>query len=33
LQGWQFRIDVVAGGLRISAGASGREPTVWIVSR
>jgi hypothetical protein len=33
LQGWQFRIDVVAGGLRISASAPGGSvPAVWIVT-
>jgi hypothetical protein len=33
LQGWHFRIDVVAGGLRISASAPGGSvPAVWIVA-
>jgi hypothetical protein len=33
LLGWQFQIDVVAGGLRISASAPGGSvPAVWIVT-
>jgi hypothetical protein len=33
LQGWQFRIDVVAGGLRITASApGGGDPAVWVVT-
>jgi hypothetical protein len=32
LQGWQFRIDVIPAGLRISAGAPGDGgPAVWVV--
>ena len=34
LQGWQFRIEVVAVGLRISASApGGGDPAVWVVTR
>ena len=34
LQGWQFRLDVIAGGLRISASApGGGDPAVWVVTR
>jgi hypothetical protein len=33
LQGWQFRIEVIVGGLRISASASGSAPAVWVVTR
>jgi hypothetical protein len=33
LQGWSFRLDVVAGGLRISASAPGDgNPAVWVVT-
>jgi len=33
LEGWQFRVDVVAGGLRISASApGGSDPAVWVVT-
>ena len=33
LEGWQFRVGVVAGGLRISASAPGGSvPPVWIVT-
>jgi hypothetical protein len=32
LQGWQLRLDVVAGGLRISASAPGGDPAVWVVT-
>jgi hypothetical protein len=33
LQGWQFRVDAIAGGLRISASApGGSDPAVWIVT-
>jgi hypothetical protein len=32
LQGWQYRIDITAAGLRISASASGGDPAVWIVT-
>ena len=32
LQGWQFRINVVEGGLQVSASAlGGGDPAVWIV--
>jgi hypothetical protein len=31
LQGWQFRIDVIPAGLRISASApGGGDPAVWV---
>jgi hypothetical protein len=31
--GWQFRIDVIPAGLRISAGVpDGGDPAVWIVT-
>ena len=33
LQGWQFRVDVVAGGLRVSANApGGGDPAVWVIA-
>jgi hypothetical protein len=32
LQGWQFRIEVIPDGLRISARALGRLPAVWVVA-
>jgi hypothetical protein len=32
LQGWQFRLDVIAGGLRVSASAPGGDPAVWVVA-
>jgi hypothetical protein len=33
-QGWQFRLDVVAGGLRITASAPGDgDPAVWVIAR
>ena len=33
LEGWQFRVDVVAGGLRITASApGGSDPAVWVVT-
>ena len=33
LQGWQFRINVVEGGLQVSASApGGGDPAVWIVT-
>jgi hypothetical protein len=33
LEGWQFRVGVVADGLRISASAPGGSvPAVWIVT-
>jgi len=32
LQGWQFRIDVIPAGLRISASVQGdAEPAVWVI--
>jgi hypothetical protein len=32
LEGWQFRVGVIAGGLRISASAPGDgDPAVWVV--
>lgn len=33
LQGWSFRLEVIAGGLRVSARAAGGDPAVWVVSR
>jgi hypothetical protein len=34
LQGWQFRLEVVAAGLRVSASApGGGDPAVWVVTR
>ena len=33
LQGWQFRLDVIPAGLRISASAPGGDPAVWVVTR
>jgi hypothetical protein len=33
LEGRQFRVDVVVGGLRISASAPGGDPAVWVVTR
>ena len=30
-QGWHFRLEVVPGGVRVVASASGGEPAVWIV--
>ena len=34
LQGWQFRVDVIPAGLRISASAlDDSEPAVWVVTR
>jgi hypothetical protein len=33
LQGWRFKIDVIAGGLRITAGEpDGGDPAVWVVT-
>jgi hypothetical protein len=33
LQGWQFRLDVIAGSLRISASApGGGDPAVWVIA-
>ena len=33
LQGWRFRIEVITGGLRISASAPGGiDPAVWTVT-
>ena len=33
LQGWQFRLDVTAAGLRISASAPGDgDPAVWGIT-
>jgi hypothetical protein len=32
LQGWQFQIDVVATGLRITVSAPGRALAVWITT-
>ena len=34
LQGWQFRLDAIASGLRVSAGTPGSgDPAVWVVTR
>jgi hypothetical protein len=33
LQGWQFRLDIITGGLQITASAPGGAPAVWIVTR
>jgi hypothetical protein len=34
LQGWQFSINVIPAGLRISASAPGDgDPAVWVVTR
>jgi hypothetical protein len=33
LQGWTFKLEIVPGGLRVSASAAGGDPAVWIVSR
>ena len=33
LQGWQFRLDVIPAGRRVSASASGGDPAVWVVTR
>ena len=33
LQGWQFRLDVVAAGLRVSASVpGGGDPAVWVIT-
>jgi hypothetical protein len=32
LQGWQFQVDVVGTGLRITASAAGGDPAVWVVT-
>jgi hypothetical protein len=32
LQGWQFRLDVIPAGFRISASVSGGDPAVWVVT-
>ena len=32
-QGWSFRIEVIAEGLRINAGEPGATPAVWTVTR
>ena len=31
LQGWRFRVEPVAGGLRVVMSARGGEPAVWFV--
>jgi hypothetical protein len=33
LQGWSFRLEAMAGGLRVTAGAAGGAPAVWVVTR
>ena len=30
-QGWHFRVEPVAGGLRVFMSARGGEPAVWFV--
>ena len=32
LQGWRLRIEVILGGLRISASEPGEVSAVWIVA-
>jgi hypothetical protein len=32
LQGWRFKIEVIAEGLRVSAHAAGEAPAVWVIS-
>jgi hypothetical protein len=32
LQGWQFRLEVLAAGLQISASAPGGDPAVWVIA-
>ena len=31
LQGWHFRVEPVAGGVRVVMSARGGEPAAWIV--
>jgi hypothetical protein len=34
LQGWQFRLDVIPAGLRVSASTpDDGNPAVWVVTR
>lgn len=34
LQGWDFRLEVIAGGLRVTASAPGPgQPAVWTVTK
>ena len=30
-QGWRFRVEPTAGGVRVSAFMGGADPAVWIV--
>ena len=32
LQGWRFKIEVIAEGLRVSGYAAGGAPAVWTVT-
>jgi hypothetical protein len=32
LQGWRFKIEVIAEGLRVSGYAAGEAPAVWTVT-
>ncbi|MFC7478597.1 hypothetical protein ACFQS7_30050 [Dankookia sp. GCM10030260] len=32
LQGWQFRIEAVPGGLQIRADQLGTPPAVWVIT-
>ncbi len=31
LQGWRYRLEVMAGGVHVIASANGGEPAVWFV--
>jgi hypothetical protein len=33
MQGWQFRVGVISGGLQISASPPAGVPAVWVVTR
>jgi len=33
LQGWTFKLEIVPGGVRVSASAAGGDPAVWVVRR
>ena len=32
LQGWQFRVEPVPGGLQVNAATPGAAPATWMVS-
>jgi hypothetical protein len=32
LQGWRFKVEVIAEGLRVSAYAAGGTPEVWTIT-